>query len=447
MSSDLLAQQIAAAAAAPLPPAAMRAAKRTLVNVCGTAVGASRHRVIETLVAMAREHGGTPVAAFPARAERSDVCYSALVSGTSAQLFDYDDTQLSTVLHPGAAPFGALFALVSSRTIGGERALSAYALGCEVAMRVASALGRAHYEAGWHVTGTAGVIGAAVTAAVLLDGGVRAIADAIGIAASETIGQREAFGTASKTLHGGKASANGVIAALLGREGFTSTGSLQTPRGYFTAFSGNGPVEPHLTTEGFGERWELETNTFKPYPCGIVVHPAIDAALALHAAKADPGNVREVRVICHPLVAELTGIMQPRDELQAVFSVAHGVAVGWLDGAAGLAQYRPERVTAADVSALRAKVVLRVDPALAPDAAALEIEFADCTTRREAVEHARGSLARPLTDRELEEKVTALVEPVLPGRTTDIVRAVRELERAPDASVLVRAMTLQGVAA
>ncbi|HWT05786.1 MAG TPA: hypothetical protein VN224_08515, partial [Xanthomonadales bacterium] len=177
--------------------------------------------------------------------------------------------------------------------------------------------------------------------------------------------------------------------------------------------------------------WELAENTYKPYPCGIVAHPSIDAALALRA-RVEPGAIESLRAHCHPLVPELMGNPDPQDGLEARFSAIHGIAAALCDGRVGLPQYEAERVRRADVRALRAKTSLVPNPDVARDAARLEARLRDGTTVEEYVAHARGSTARPLTDAELFAKVRLLVEPQLGERSGDrLVDAVLTIEGAP----------------
>lgn len=315
--------------------------------------------------------------------------------------------------------------------------LDALALGIEAQLRVALAMTPSHYDAGWHITGTVGPIGAAVTAGVLMDLDADQLRHAIAIASSTSLGHREGFGTMTKAFHPGKAAANGLLAASLARRGFTGAeAALEGPRGYFRGLART--VDITRLTGDLGTSWSGLDNTYKPYPCGIVSHPAIEAAellspqLAGHRATA-------VRVHCHPLVVELTGNPDPTTGLAARFSTIHGVAVALVDGAAGLAQYDDTRVRAQDVTAVRAVTRLLPDDVTARDAAAVEVDLPDGRTLRQEVEHVRGSLLRPMTDEQLDAKVIALVERTLPGRGPAVVAAVRELPGQPDCSTLVSA--------
>jgi 2-methylcitrate dehydratase PrpD len=426
-------------AAEPLPPPVRQAAHRTLLNVVATAIGASRAAAVDIAVGYAIAHGGKPVAPVPGRTEWLDLTGAALASGIAAHVDDFDDTHLETVIHPGAATMAAALPLGVANRVHGETVLRAFAIGCEAQLRLGNAISPGHYDAGWHITGTCGVLGAAVAAAVILgldEPGTRA---AFGIAATETLGHREALGSMTKPFHPGQAAANGLLAALLAKRGFPGPEQiLERPGGYFAAFT------PHADTarllDGLGNEWELEKNTFKPYPCGIVSHPLIDAAIALSPRLRGAGQVTEVVARCHPLVVELMGRLRPADGLQARFSAAHTIAAGLLDGELTLRQFSDARVGAEDIGRLRGLIRFEPRQDVDRDAATVRIRLADGLTVTEQVAHARGSLARPLSDGELAAKARNLIEPVLPGRTDDIIAATR-LDGPAALDALASAMT------
>lgn len=423
----------------PLPDDVARAARRTLLNALGNAIGAAHDPSVDLLMEHAGEHGGDPRVDVPGRPERTDALNAALIIGQAAHVNDFDDTHLQTVIHPGAATLGALLAAGVTHNVTGEQALHAFALGCEVQLRVGVAMSPSHYDAGWHITGTCGVIGAAVTAGLVAGLDAKQLANAIAIAASQTVGLRDAFGTMTKAFHAGKAAANGVLAADLAANGFTASDSaLEHHQGLLRVLADD--VDTQALTRAWGEDWELLRNTFKPYPCGIVAHPLIDGAVAICHDEGPLTGIDQVVVRCNPLVPELMGNAHPTDGLEARFSAAHGVAVGLIDGAAGLAQYTDERVRAVDVTELRAKVRLVTDDTIARDAAMLEVHQGPGALWHH-VEHARGSLDRPLTDEELREKVQDLVEPVLPEATTALVREVEGLAQRDDLRSLLDAST------
>ena len=435
---NMAAQLAAAAATLTLPPQAQRHTLRTVFNVVHTAVGAAAHPIVDGVV---RAHRTTSAAAVPVlgRTERLDPYAAALAVGTAAHLDDYDDTHLSTVIHPGAACLGAGLATGWVHEVDGAEFVRAGGAGVEIQLRLGLALTEAHYDAGWHITGTCGVVGSTVTAGLIAGLDEEALATAIGLAVSQTVGHREGFGSAAKPLNAGKAAANGVLSMLLARAGFTAPPtSLDGARGFFAVLTPVAATE--IVLDGWGTRWHLLDNTYKPYPCGIVCHPAIDAAVELFPALAGR-TVTSAELRCHPLVPELTGNPDPRNGLQARFSTVHGVATGLLDGEVGLPQYSDERAVAPDVRRLRGRVVVRPDETCRRDEATLTVTVEDGTSLRGHVDHARGSLVRPLTPDELADKGRRLVEPVLGPRAATLAAAVDAMATSPTLEPLFAAAT------
>ena len=481
------------AADTPLPPQVAYAARRTLFNVLGTAIGAAGSSAVAALIAAAREQRGDGAVPVPGRTETLDPYWGALVAGTAAHLDDFDDTHLATVIHPGAAALATVLALAPETGVSGAGFLSAFAAGCEAQLRIGNAISPDHYDRGWHITGTCGVLGAAVASSVLLDLDPAGIARALSLASTMTLGHREAFGSMTKAFHAGKAAANALLAARLAAATVPpSPAGLATPVNPSSSFTPpnpatstdiitqadpNNPVSPtgpagpgKLTVPadplgpggvldvlaGTVDRtalakpdpacgWELELNTFKPYPCGVVAHPAIDAAIELSTRIGDPTLITAVEVTCNPLVPELMGLRQPADGLQSRFSARHAIAVGLIDGRAGLAEFTDGRAAAPEVVRLRDVITLVPDPACARAAATLRIEIrqtlgdrSEATTMTRHVAHCRGSLARPLTDAELLDKVRLLADPVLGSGAADRIReAIDGLTAAPDATALL----------
>lgn len=420
----------------PLPAAVADAARRSLFNVLGTAVGAANSPAVEAILAAAHELSAPGTVPVLGRAELLDEHWAALLTGTAAHYDDFDDTHLRTVIHPGAATLGVLVALQGSIDVPGERYLTAFALGCEAQLRIGNSISPNHYDRGWHITGTCGVFGAAVAASVLLNLTVDEMRAALSAASTMTLGQREAFGSMTKPFHAGKAAANGILAARLAQAGDAGFEDPLGDDGVLTVFAD--AIDHSELNRSWDTEWELVSNTFKPYPCGIVAHPVIDAAVAASGQLPTGATIETVEVVCHPLVPELMGIVQPKDGLQARFSSRHGAAVGLLDGSVGLREFSDDRATSDDVVALRAVTQLLPTEDCHRDEATITVRLAGAEPVVVHVEHARGSLARPLTNEELLDKVDALTEPVLgAGSAARILTVVEALDTAAGFSDVV----------
>jgi 2-methylcitrate dehydratase PrpD len=416
-----------------------REAHRTFLNWAGCAVGAARHESAEAALAGVRMLEPAPQAAVLGRSDRVDMASAALVNGITSHTFDFDDTHLRTIIHPAGPVASALLALAEVTGASGRKLIDALVLGIDVSCRIGNCMYPDHYDRGWHITGSTGSVGAAAACARLLGLDAKHTAWALGIAASQPIGMREQFGTMTKPFHPGAAARAGLTSALLAKNGFTASAkALEAPRGFIQTVS---PKHDWSEIMGeIGDRFEISFNTYKPFACGIVIHPTIDAATQLRARGVKPEDIQRVELKVHSLVLELTGKKEPQDGLQGKFSVYHGFAAGLIFGRAGEEEYEDAIVTREDVVATRSKVVATVDDSI--DEASADVTAILWDGRREHVfvEHAIGSMQRPLTDAMLEAKLHSLADAVIgaPGAAS-LIDACWGLGEAPDVHSLVRA--------
>jgi 2-methylcitrate dehydratase PrpD len=294
-----------------------------------------------------------------------------------------------------------------------------------------------HYDRGWHITGSTGVLGAAAACARLLGLDEHQTTMALGIASSQPVGLREQFGTMTKPFHPGAAARAGLLSALLAKSGFTaSSRALEAPRGFAQVVSTK--CDWSEATDELGRRFEISFNTYKPFACGIVIHPSIDACVQLREKGVVPDAVERIELKVHSLVLELTGKKEPADGLQAKFSVYHGCAAGLIFGRAAESEFADAIVTRDDVVELRRKVIATVDDAI--DEASVDVTAVLRDGRRVHVfvEHAIGSMQRPMSDAALDAKFTAQSEPVLgTARTAELITACRRLGELTDVRSLL----------
>jgi 2-methylcitrate dehydratase PrpD len=228
---------------------------------------------------------------------------------------------------------------------------------------------------------------------------------AIGLAGTQAAGVREQFGSMGKALHPGRAAQNGHAAALLAQGGFTSgVHGIEGPRGWAPVTSAEHDLS--RVTDGLGASWELHVNTYKPFPCGIVNHPAIDACIQLHDEHGiAPGDVAALRLHVAPLVIDLCGKTDIHTGLEGKFSVVHGAAVGLVRGRAGLREYTDEAVDDPDVKAVRERATREADdPTVTEDGVHVELELTDGRVLEKRLTASLGNLQRPLTDDQLSAK-------------------------------------------
>jgi 2-methylcitrate dehydratase PrpD len=434
-----LARFVVESSAGAIPAPVFHEAKRATLNWLGCAIGASDHATVNRALAALLPFVGPPQATVLGRQDRVDVLHAALLNGMTSHTFDFDDTHLKTVIHPAGPVASAIVALSEHLPFDGARLLHAFILGVEVECRIGNAVYPSHYDVGWHITGTTGVFGAAAAAGKLLGLDEQKMVWALGAAATQASGLREMFGSMCKPLHPGLAAKNGLCAALLAREGFTSaTQGIEGKRGFASVLAT--ARDYTKITDGLGDTWELLDNTYKPFACGIVIHPTIDGCIQLrNAHHLSPEQIAGVELRVHPLVLELTGKTRPQVGLEGKFSVFHSAAVALIDGAAGEAQYSDARVLDPVVTALRDRVHATVDPDVSEDAAAIQIMLTDGKVLNLSVEHAIGSLTRPMSDEDLERKFRGLCEGILdPQRIDALIAQCWHLDTLAQSATLPR---------
>ena len=427
-----------------VPAEVRREAVRSFLNWLGCAVGGSVHPTLDIALKAIGPFAGAAQATVLGRDKRIDVLHAALLNGISSHVFDFDDTHLKTIIHPAGPVASAILALAEHRPVNGRDFLHAFILGVEAECRIGNAVYPAHYDIGWHITGTAGVFGAAAAAGKLLGLDEQQMVYALGIAGTQSSGFREMFGPMCKSFHPGRAAQNGLTAALLAKEGFTSSNRvLEAPRGFAHVMSAKRDFTE--ITENLGKSFEIALNTYKPFACGIVIHPSIDGCAQIRneqGIKAE--DIASIALKVHPLVLELTGKKTPQTGLEGKFSVYHSAAVAIIHGRAGEEEYSDAVVRDPRVIALRDKVTASTDPAIHEDEAYITVTLTSGKVIEKHVAHAIGSLARPMSDADLEAKFHHLVDPVTgKPQAAKLIKLARDVETLSDVGEIARASAVK----
>ena len=416
-----------------IPDALIHEGKRCLINFLAVAIYASRDPSLDILLDVFDAEGGSPLASVVGTGVRTTLQNAALSNGYLGHLEDYDDTHFPTVIHPSSPVLPAALALGEHLHASGRDVLAASVLGMEACCRIGMAVHPYHYDEGWHITGTTGVFGSIIAAGKLSSLDIDQVTHGLGIAGTQAAGVREVFGSMTKPFHPGRSAQSGVLASLLAQRGFTSTTEiLEGRRGFAAVMSEDSHLE--RVNDGLGESWELMMNGLKPYACGVVNHPLIDAMVALkNETGIDPEEVQSVTARVHPLVLELVDRPNPRLGLEGKFSYQHSMAVGLVDGAAFPAQYSDARVADSVIAGLRDKIHATIDKSMAEDAAEVTITLRNGQEHTQRIEHATGAPENPMTDAQLNEKFKALVGDVFPNDQVEgMLSALWNLDQASD---------------
>jgi 2-methylcitrate dehydratase PrpD len=428
-----------------IDPALRHEAKRSLLNYFGGALGAVHDPAVRTALEVMQPFSGPDQVTVIGQTARLDVMGAAFVNAIAANLLDYDDTHLNTVIHPTAPVAPPILAVAEQRGLPGAAVLHAFILGAEVECRIGNAVSPGHYARGWHITSTCGVFGAAAACSKLLGLDAVQTGSALGIAASQSAGLVENLTTAAKNVGMGNAARNGLLAALFAQRGYEAApAALEGKLGWARAM-GDVPHLPEISG-ALGHRWEFRSNTYKPYPSGIVFHAVIEACFALRERLAIvAGDVAEVIVRGHQLLLD-RGDRTVRTERDARVSIHHSVAVVLVRGRAGVAEFSADAVAEPAIVAMRDKVRAELDPVMQAGAASVTVRMRDGREETVDVDHPRGSAERPLSDAELEAKFhdnAALGGSA--GQAAERIAAIWSMENAPNLAPLMRLMAARAV--
>ena len=447
------------------PAEAIALGKRCIIDGLGVVLAGSTtqgsriiHDYLKAELGTGNTERGTSTV-FAAEPFRATAASAAFANGASGHAMDWDDTQLSTtpdrifglLTHPTLPPLCAALAVGERRRVTGLQFLEAFLTGFEVECKIAEAIHPDHYKKGFHSSGTIGTFGAMAATARLLGLNAEATANAVAIAASLAAGIRANFGTMTKPLHVGRAAQNGVMAAELASHGFTGAkDGLDGPWGFFQIFSfGSGFDQDRIVGRLGNPHTILSPGvSIKPYPCGVLGHPTMDAMRTLVIANdVRPEQIRAIRVRAGSNILNPLRYPIAQTELEAKFSPAFMVSAIALRRKAGIHEFTDEFVRSAPAQQMMAKVTTVLDPEIEAKGwekirSTVEVDLEDGRTLVQAAdERYRGGPDHPFTREDLLGKFTDCASLVLSEQgMTDVITKVEAIEQLPDIAALVRAL-------
>ncbi|MGE5245228.1 MAG: MmgE/PrpD family protein [Betaproteobacteria bacterium] len=441
-----------------MPEAVVIQAKRCLIDGLGVALAGATVRGSAIVRDYVKTCGGRAEATVLGPEPLTvTAAQAALANGSSGHAMDYDDTQLPTtpdrvfglLTHPTVPVMAASLALAERTGASGRAFLEAFLTGFEVECKIAEAINPDHYLRGFHSTGTIGTIGAAASAANLLHLQRPGIAHALGIAASMSAGIRVNFGSMTKPLHAGRAAENGVVAAELASRGFTAGDvALDGRWGFFEVMGGGADVA--RIVGALGNPYSIVTPgvSVKPYPCGSLGHPTMDAMMKLvteHDIR--PEQVKHVRVRAGSNILDPLRYKTAKTELEAKFCLPFMMSAILLRRRAGIREFTDAFVSSAPVQAIMARVETVFDPAIEARGfdrmrSVVEVELEDGRTfTQPSDERYRGGPERPFTREELHAKFTDCASLLLPDdRIRRALDLIESLERVANVRELVESL-------
>ncbi len=412
-----LAEQARTLSYADLPNDVRTLARQCVLDYVACTLAGAQDELTGILLAEMQEQGGPPIATVIGHGARLPVLSAALVNGAASHALDFDDVNMALTGHPSVVLLSALLALAEERGSAGRDVMTAFVAGYELQCRLGLLLAPGHYNTlGFHATATLGSFGAAAACAHLLGLDAERFATALGIAGTQAAGLKSMFGTMCKPLHAGKAAYHGLLAARLAQRGFTSRSDvLECPQGFARTHSPDFHPEDALAEPPGG--FHIRNNLFKYHAACYMTHAPIEAARKLREQHGlTPDRIAAIRLRLDESCDRVCNIPAPRTGLEAKFSLrlTTAMALAGVD-TSGLGSYSDQTAAEPTLVALRDKVEFDFQNGRPNTLAELELVLTD--GRTVAATHDSGIPAADIVEqgKRLEEKFSALAEPVLGG--------------------------------
>jgi 2-methylcitrate dehydratase PrpD len=431
-----------------IPQPVLADAKLRVLDILGVTAAACATDAGEIVRKAALRLGPGDGARILGFGDRATAWAAAMANGTMAHVHDFDDTHSLARIHISAPIVSTALALGEAVGASGSAVLTAIIAGSELTARLGAMSPGAFHDHGYHATGVVGAIGAAFTASKLIGLSAEKMQNAVGIAASQAAGIAECFadGTWTKRLHAGWAAHSAIAAAQLADCGFTGPAkSLDGERGFFNAHLGGAAHPFARVTEGLGETWLCSQSSFKPYPCGHLIHGYIETAYLLReetGLRADeitsltcPVAPWVMPMVCEPRAEKVA----PATEAQAKISLFYCVAASFVLNRIDLAAFVPAALTDPRITALAQKISCTADPDAPQDQSKGWIIAQTTYGRRleSVVRNGLGSAANPMSGDEVRQKFRDnMMFAGLGGNAVAAIEAANRLDTAADVSAL-----------
>lgn len=386
----------------------------SLLDWAGCAIAGQHEGVSQIVTAMALAEAGAGQASIVGQSQKVPMRAAALANGTLSHALDYDDTHFAHIGHPSVVVVPAATAVAEQTGSSGEDFLDAVLVGAEASIRIGQWLGRAHYQAGFHQTATAGAFGATLAAGRLLGLNANQMGHALGLVSANAAGLKSQFGTMGKPYQAGHAAASGVNGALLAARGFQSNPQgLSGPQGFGVTHAGNADARAF---QGMAKHWMFETVSHKFHACCHGLHAMLEALAGLEKIE-NMGDIQELMVTTNPRWKAVCHQLNPETGLGTKFSYRHtaAMALAGLD-TGGVDSFSDANANDPALVSLRDKVSVRFDETIAETATVVTLTLLN--GRNFTAKH---DLASGMPADFRQEKILGKVQKLVGKSTTEIL--------------------------
>ena len=421
------------------PSEAVQEVKRAITDCIGCVFSGAVQPTGKIITDFVKNEGAKPVSVVIGQGLRTSPLLASLANGIMCHAEDYDDVNLFLIGHPSPPLVPAIFALAEQYKSTGKEIIEAYIVGFEIEVRLGRTLNPGHYDKGWHATGTLGTLGATAACAKLMKLDTLQTQMALGIAASQTSGIRQNFGSMTKPFHVGNAAKSGVLAVMLAKRGFTADKNIiEAPLGFLNIFKGEEPYDPNQLTDNLGSDFEIVKSgiAYKLFPSCYETHAGIEMAIAVR----ERSNIDDIETIECVFNNTMNSIMlhtEPTNGLEGKFSIEYCVARALVDGKVEVEDFEDSCINQKEIRAVMKKIKRRIESSLPIFATELNVTMKDNGVFSMTIKSPKGYTDRPPTDGELEAKYRKCAEKILSKDKIDhSLGIIRKFESIDNVSML-----------
>lgn len=407
-----------------IPKEVIEKSRRVLVDFLSeVAVGFKEGEFAEIMNGYLEEIGGRGESTILCEGIRVPAMHAAMAMGVMGHSIELDDGHRWGTSHPAVAIIPAVISAAERNGNTFEEILTGIVIGYDVMLRTARAINPSHLKRGFHSTGTCGSLGAAAACAYLLKLDKTMMAYAISMGGLQSAGLQEMLHDhpGIKPLQPGKSALAGVLSADLSKRGAKSPRTLfEGQHGWLKAMCADEYSLEDLTGD-LGSRWEILNIYTKLYPTCRHCHATVDLAReARNILKCIPEEIEKIDVHSYSLgVAEVGQIFCPSSFEEAMFSMPFAVAIAFERGNVTLQDYTPETLNSDMLKNLAKKIHICIDSQMDkvyPEerGSYMKVTLKDGRVFEKAIPVAKGEPENPVTDKDLLEKLEAMLSPYYP---------------------------------
>ena len=427
-----------------LPMNVRELARISLLDYLSCTLAGSQSEIRPIFTDLALELGGTEQASVYGTDIKTSVANAALVNGAFAHVLEMDDIHRLAMYHPGIVVLPAALAIAERDGLSGKRLVEGIVAGYEVGIRIGVAINPSHFKL-WHTTGTAGTFAAAVAAGKMMELTVDQLTDAIGNACTQASGfwQFNIDASMTKPLHSGKASINGIFAAMLAKRGFTGAENIIEGEKGFGKATSEAP-DYDLMIRDLGSVYEF-------LGIGVKIHSGcrhtssiVDGALAIRDKYGvKPEDIAAIDIKTYELGKDLCGAIFPQNIPQAKFSIPFCAASAFVLGRCSTAEMDMDVIQSDAIQQLLQKTTISVDEELEKKfslgyGSIVGVTLKDGRSFSELTEHCKGDPENPVSLEEMRERFIAMTNEIVSSENQlKIIDMVENLEQIDDVRKLV----------